>query len=249
MQSNPATMENYLTKKAFEISYALIRIAGSIDRKGLAEHLENISISILEHAVRGNIQEVERSADVVEYLIRLGADTNAFSQTAAQILIREIDNMRSVIAELGAKSTLPDSEIEKIFKISIKHKKHDDGSSDTLDPVRQEDEKKILDEVEKEPVTLVQIEKRHQGLSVSEQAVIPVAHDAGTRLGYSAEERQSSIYEKIRQSGNCRLKDIQELLPDISERTLRYDLQDLVERGLIERIGSSGPATYYQVPL
>ena len=58
--------------------------------------------------------------------------------------------------------------------------------------------------------------------------------------------RQNAILERIRQSGNCRLKDIQEVLPDTSERTIRYDLQTLLEQGLIERIGNAGPSVFYR---
>lgn len=58
--------------------------------------------------------------------------------------------------------------------------------------------------------------------------------------------RQSAILEHIRQSGNCRIKEIQEFLPDTSERTIRYDLQALVERNLVERVGSGGPAVFYR---
>ena len=59
--------------------------------------------------------------------------------------------------------------------------------------------------------------------------------------------RQSAILQRIRQSGNCRLKEIQELFPEISERTLRYDLQSLAEQNLIERVGNGGPAVFYRV--
>jgi len=59
--------------------------------------------------------------------------------------------------------------------------------------------------------------------------------------------RQSAILDRIRQTGNCRLKDIQEILPEASERTIRYDLQSLVEQKLIERVGNGGPAVYYRV--
>lgn len=62
-----------------------------------------------------------------------------------------------------------------------------------------------------------------------------------------AETRKSAILERIRQSGNCRIKDIQELLPDCSERTIRYDLQTLIEQNLVERVGSGGPAVFYRV--
>ncbi len=59
--------------------------------------------------------------------------------------------------------------------------------------------------------------------------------------------RQSAILEKIRQSGNCRIKEIQELLPDCSERTIRYDLQTLLEQNRIERVGGGGPAMLYRI--
>lgn len=61
-----------------------------------------------------------------------------------------------------------------------------------------------------------------------------------------SEIRQAAILEKIRQSGNCRMKDIQELLPDCSERTIRYDLQTLCEQNLVEKIGVGGPAVFYR---
>lgn len=59
--------------------------------------------------------------------------------------------------------------------------------------------------------------------------------------------RQIAILDRIRQSGNCRLRDIQEILPDTSERTIRYDLEDLIERNIIERIGNGGPSVFYRI--
>lgn len=65
-------------------------------------------------------------------------------------------------------------------------------------------------------------------------------------------DREPKILERIRQlSGlgegkGCRLRDIQEVMGTVSERTLRYDLQNLVQKGLIERTGSGGPATFYK---
>lgn len=58
--------------------------------------------------------------------------------------------------------------------------------------------------------------------------------------------RQNAILEKIRQNGDCRMKDIQDALPDSSERTIRYDLQKLIENGQIERSGA-GVSTFYRV--
>jgi hypothetical protein len=59
--------------------------------------------------------------------------------------------------------------------------------------------------------------------------------------------RQITILDRIRQSGNCKLKELQEVLPDCSERTLRYDIEDLIERNLVERVGAGGPSVFYRI--
>jgi hypothetical protein len=74
---------------------------------------------------------------------------------------------------------------------------------------------------------------------------IPATENPANNI--NAEIRQSTIVEKIRQSGNCRIKDIKELLPDTSERTIRYDLQSLLEKHLIERVGEGGPSVFYRL--
>lgn len=63
--------------------------------------------------------------------------------------------------------------------------------------------------------------------------------------GINSTIRQSAILEKIRQSGKVSIKDLIAEFPEVSERTLRYDLQKLCNQAMIERIGSGGPATYY----
>ncbi len=65
--------------------------------------------------------------------------------------------------------------------------------------------------------------------------------------GIGASIRQSAIIEKIRQSSNkqAQLRDILAAFPEVSERTMRYDLQKLCAQGLVERIGNGGPGSYY----
>jgi hypothetical protein len=91
--------------------------------------------------------------------------------------------------------------------------------------------------------------KESEPIDFSEPEYIShIFEETGNDNGNSgkAEVRQSAILERIRQSGNCRLNDIQAILPDTSERTLRYDLETLVQKNLIERIGTGGRGTYYQ---
>ena len=60
-------------------------------------------------------------------------------------------------------------------------------------------------------------------------------------------ERHELIADKIRQLGNAAMRDVIAAFPDVSERTLRYDLQKLCDRQIIERIGNGGPASFYKI--
>ncbi len=86
-----------------------------------------------------------------------------------------------------------------------------------------------------------------QVLFAKEKNRMQEAGDPASQTAAPSGIRQTAILDLIRQSGNCRIADIQALLPDCSERTLRYDLQSLAERGFIERIGNGGPAVFYQI--
>jgi hypothetical protein len=74
--------------------------------------------------------------------------------------------------------------------------------------------------------------------------------ETGNDMGNNekSEIRQSAILERIRQIGNCRLGDIQVILPGSSERTIRYDLESLVQKKLVERVGVGGRGVYYRIP-
>jgi len=57
--------------------------------------------------------------------------------------------------------------------------------------------------------------------------------------------RQNLILEKIATMGRATVKEMVNQFPGVSERTLRYDLQKLCDRGLVERVGNGGPGTNY----
>jgi hypothetical protein len=69
--------------------------------------------------------------------------------------------------------------------------------------------------------------------------------NGGFSASISSDIRQSAILNRIRQSGNCRIRDLQDLFPKWSERTLRYDVEALILKKLVERIGA-GSATFYR---
>lgn len=57
---------------------------------------------------------------------------------------------------------------------------------------------------------------------------------------------QSVILQKVKDLGQTTTKELTASFPEISERTIRFYLQKLVDNGLIDRIGSTGPGAAYK---
>lgn len=191
------------------------------------EHLERQAFSFLASAVREDYAVAKEAATAIEYLLRLGGDAGIVNQANAHSILAEIKVFDSAIAESDKAANSEAIDLDGIFS--------------------------------KLPIPVADHSFSHQAGSVGELGVTIKNTDYqkngenfignGNGNGHSvvkAAMRQAAILERIRQNGNCRLKEIQEVSPETSERTIRYDLQNLLEQGLVERIGNGGPATFYK---
>ena len=59
-------------------------------------------------------------------------------------------------------------------------------------------------------------------------------------------ERQERILSFLRENGRAQVWEVKELLPEVTKRTLRRDFEQMLEQGLVERIGEKNN-TFYQV--
>ena len=213
-----------IIKKSYEICYALIRVGQSVQSKLFAERLEGNGLSLLEFSVKGEYGKAISVSAALEYLLRLGADAGLMSIHNSSIVCEELTNLNAAIAEL-MKAAKPspinlDSVFSKLAITSDKENSHYiDSSLDKKDSPKSNNNKEA---------GFHEVSINHSNNPIK------------------AAMRQSAILERIRQSGNCRLKDLQEYFKDASERTIRYDIQDLVEKGLVDRLGNGGPSTYYR---
>jgi len=57
-------------------------------------------------------------------------------------------------------------------------------------------------------------------------------------------ERQARALTFVRENGSITNREYRELCPDVSPETLRLDLNDLVDRGILLRVGAK-KGTYY----
>jgi len=59
-------------------------------------------------------------------------------------------------------------------------------------------------------------------------------------------ERKNRIMDFIKENGRAQVWQIKEILPEVSKRTLRRDFENLLEQGIIERVGERNN-TFYQI--
>lgn len=202
-------------KKAYEVSYALFRVAAILTSRDLAALLEKEALNLLRSTV-GNCQEEARNTlGIIHYLVAFGKDTNIVHSENADLLIRELESLASLLQD-RARNTVTPADLSQIFSVAESH--IPEPSVARSNSAESNNATRALPKVRTAPVSAIMLS-----------------------------ERQSVILDRIRQSGNCRTRDIQAILPDLSERTLRYDLQRLIEDGKIERGGGGGPASWYKI--
>lgn len=208
--------QSFLIKKAFEISYAIFRVSSQLKQAAFKDELEGWAVRILSSVISEDYEKSKKSTEVVEYLLKLGAEVGLVNPNNTQVITNEAKILNSAIAEFARKEA-------KVAEID-------------LTGVFSENLPKEKEWAEKNKKTAL------VGNS------LPVSNgNSSLNTAMNAAMRQSAILERIRQKDNCRLKEIQEFLPEVSERTLRYDLQSLMEQSLIERVGNGGPSTYYRL--
>jgi hypothetical protein len=198
--------ERFILTKAYEVAYALFRLAAPMQEKDFAESLRASGTAMLSAAAAEDHAAAGRSLRVAECLVKFGGDVGLIGTQNVDVMTREIFALDAVIAERKTVAKTDEVNVAEIFS-------------------KPEVVERPAEAAEPAPMRM-------------EPTVRQPSNDSAIR--------QSAILVRIRQSGNCRMKDIQEMLPDTSERTIRYDLQTLVEQNLIERIGNAGPLVFYR---
>lgn len=210
----------FLKDKAREISYALVRVSFYIKRNELRSGIDSLAVELLEDSARVSANNLP------ENLNKALADISALdSLVRLGHSVYEIEpvNATILIRELDA----------------LNSAMRQFGNLDELLPDLNDIFKIKNLEILKEFDTNV-----NNAINLDSELITSSKPIVG---GLNTAIRQSAIINRIK-SGNgngCRLKELLAEFPDVSERTLRYDLNKLCEQGVIKRIGNGGPASYY----
>jgi hypothetical protein len=221
-------------KGAYTLAYAAFRLAANLDNLAFRQSFEKRGLELLSAALEGDAARQEKLVQDMEYLVGFGRDVGSIHPQTAELMLSEISKYNPAIIAGAEKPAMR-----------------------TADPIPAKDLFPNISAQSQQPSPVApKMQPAPAEMAFERTAAAPFHFSA--RLpdtpSQSFNARKERIVERIRQSGNlnssaigCRLRDIQEVLPDLSERTLRYDLQRLVAEGIIERIGNGGPATFYRI--
>lgn len=224
-------MNEFIKQRSFELSYALFQLARLMKQDYLRGRIEANAVYLLESSEGVEAASLGRAIAVLKKLVILGEGIGEIGYSHSRLINKQFSNLNAAIAEYAA---IKDSaelnnaaiDMDKIFSGSLLSGKP--GAQKFTTPQIDDSSKKV--------------NKKLYDVAIPRAAVNPI--NRNTSFRYDA------VIEKIRQFGNesgCQLKDIIAAFPDVSERTLRYDLQRACEQGVMERVGNGGPTSYYRI--
>lgn len=231
--------ERFILTKSYEIAYALFRIAATLQQeKDFSERLRAAGAGFLEAAALQDYAAARKSLQSAECLIKFAGDLNLMGSGNADMLLREIYVLdAAVIERMNVAKSANDIDLAEIFS-SKQEWTPNVTSAATAETTTTESA--IMEAAKAATHEYAEPERN----TAKEASFAAPSFGAGF---IKSEIRQAAILDKIRQLGNCRMKDLQDVLPGCSERTIRYDLQSLLEQNLIERIGNGGPSVSYRM--
>ena len=224
----------FIKNRSFEIAWAVFRCANIIKQPKLKIELENASVDIITNL--GVVDNLEK----LEQLIRLAEVVEEIGKINAFILFREIDNLKEAVRQWNSairQEKEKSSAIDRIFAkvpaplFDINNPSINSGQvssaklTTSSSAIVRQDERSSA------------IVRQAQDKSEKSSAILRQPQDD--------EDRQNRLFKKVQELGKTTTKELLASFPDISERTVRFYLLRLCDQGLVSRIGSTGPGSYY----
>ena len=260
----------FFIQRSFEVVWAVFRIAEHATRLKVQQGLEDKALDYL-------LAKDMKSLDGLEEIVRFGAQIRDIGQVNANVLLREIGTLRVAMLELAdtqRKQLAPVKTPESAPQIEEVFAKPPMRVADLLEAIRKgmgEDKKEVSEdktndiasrkittdgqasESGKSPASEI-----NSPASIANSPALLRPDRPGLQTGAAIDksrfeaaigfkERNDIIMQILTKRSLCHMKDLMGVLPNVSERTVRYDVQRLVDKGVIERVGTGGPNSFFRM--
>lgn len=239
---NSDNQKEFINRRSFEIAWAVFRCAFLVSQPRLKEELENRAVEITafpgEKSRLGSLENLILLAEAVGEIRTLDAKI-LFRELAGlkkaidkeEKIIRQEKEDNSAIGDIFAALPPAPTGRQAVQSADFINESVKIFSNNTEKTSKLKEFGKILDNPAK-PVN-------NSAKAVDNSANLP-------NSARNQEVRQNLILKKVAETGSATTKDLLADFPYLSERTIRAYLQRLCEAGLLERVGTSGPGSYYR---
>lgn len=249
-----------MNRLILQISQALLRVCQNIRQKDIKSRLEANSVYLSEIAANSDIIGIQKSLAVIEQLVFLGEGFGEIEYYQGQVLHKQFEILRRLILEDKERKRL-ESAIEDIFsgdyqkysqnisghEPSVENEANSPSPSQISKRETSEDKQMLSNKTWDGKNPAINEAGVIDGLELPKTIAATLSDFKDNQAIQHGTNRQDLIAEKIGLLGKAAMKDIIASFPSVSERTLRYDLQKLTDRQILERVGSGGPASYYTI--
>ncbi|MEN9341754.1 MAG: hypothetical protein RIQ54_10 [Candidatus Parcubacteria bacterium] len=245
------TSQNFstLTHRSFVFSRACLQVTTVVSDRYVADLMRRHALGFLEGVSFQNFLAASSELVFLSHLIQLSADLHLIHVDNASTLSAESDALQKDIQRLLASQQLSSQgDVAPASAIPLSLKNSDIINSAMVTPAISSGSvaDSIRSGVEVDSSEGEQVAANDRGSYSGRHEKDVSVSDFVEDNSSDSDKRQTAILSKIQELGNCRLKDLIEYLPNVSERTIRYDLQKLTDSGVIERVGGGGPFSFYR---
>ncbi len=246
---------NELKEEVNSLSLAIFKVAESVDNSYLRERIEVRVVDLIEAYFGNNDDLLVCNSAILRSLVSLASKLGFISEQNRRVIADKLYDFEYIAdskeaGEVDAESIInsrnKENEEGMDIKEVIENKEEEmmpvfsgDVSLSSDEFSIEDKEKFIGSEAEDELPNL------ESGNVSSEDNSVTTRGDQKSARS-KADERKEKMLETVRREGICFLRDLVAVFPNCSERTLRYDLEKLIAEGRVEKIGSSGPGTFYR---
>jgi len=246
---------NELKEEVNSLSLAIFKVAESVDDSYLRGRIKVKAVDLIEACFGNDDNSLVYSSAILRSLIFLACKLGFISELNRRVISDKLFDFEYVadsheVGEVDAESIINSREKEEDGIVGLEEvieERNIDGLSGLDSKISlDEDEFSIED---KEKVIGSEIEDVLPNLefgNLGSENVEKVSSEIQKDGRSKADERKEKILETVRREGICFLRDLAAVFPGYSERTLRYDLEKLIAEKKVEKIGSSGPGTFYR---
>jgi len=227
----------------YELAYLVFRVAGQLEQNDLKKTMKAKAVFVLDLVLSGKKDLLGEEIFKLKIYSSFINDAGLISFSSFSSLMEKLRKMEEELEKISFEFKEEEKEVEKpSFYLGIEDILKNEGKE-------REKNSGLASVLRKEGDDY--FSKNINVSSANSSAVrqdIEFGNNSANIIDDNA-SRKKNVFEEIKSRKICFLKDLMDVFPDYKERTIRYNLENLVKERKVEKVGTSGPGTFYRVIL